>query len=88
MDKPPRDWQPSQLNSRLDLQTENRLTRLEISSESHGDQIEDHEQRHDDQDVWNKGFTVALAGLGAGLAHAKAGDVLELIVTLLQRFRP
>lgn len=83
------DLPPSHLPSwQHALETEGRLTRLEVTSEDHSEQIETHEQRHDDQDTWNKGFSIALAGLGAGLAHAKAGDLLELIVTLLQRFKP
>ena len=64
------------------------MTKLEIQTDSHEDRIEGHEKRHDDQDTWNKGFTIALAGLGAGFAHSKAGDFLELIITLLQRFKP
>ena len=69
------------------LQTEGRLTKLEIQTETHEEQIEGHEKRHDDQDTWNKGFAIALAGLGAGLAHAKASDVLDLVLSLLQRLK-
>jgi hypothetical protein len=70
------------------LQTEGRLTKLEVQTESNEGKIESHEKRHDEQVTWNKGFAIALAGLGAGFAHSKAGDLLELIITLLQRFRP
>ena len=70
------------------LETERRLTRLEMTSEDHEESIEAHSKRHDDQDTWNKGFMVALAGLGAGLAHAKATDFLDVIITLLKRFKP
>jgi hypothetical protein len=70
------------------LQTEGRLTKLEVKTETHGEKIEKHTKRHDDQEVWNKAFTIALAGLSAGLAHAKANDVLDLLLSLLQRLKP
>lgn len=82
------DWQQGPPQSQPHgLETERRLTRLEMTSESLEETVEDHEKRHDDQDTWNKGFMVALAGLGAGLAHAKATDFLDLLLTLLQRFK-
>lgn len=83
------DWQSSPHHSwQHALQTEGRLTKLEVQTEAHGEKIEGHEKRHDDQDTWNKGFTIALAGLGAGFAHSKASEMLELAITLLQRFKP
>lgn len=76
----PHSWQHA-------LQTEKRLTTLELTTEDHAEQIDGHEKRHDDQDVWNKGFSVALAGLAAGLAHAKAGDLLDLLISVLTRLK-
>lgn len=70
-----------------DMQTEGRITRLEVTAEDHTEQLESHETRHDTQDVWNRGFTIALAGLSAGLAHAKANDVLSLALEFLQRLK-
>lgn len=78
---PPPSWQHA-------LQTEQRITRLEVSTEDHTETLEEHEKRHDDQDIWNKGFTVALAGLAAGLAHAKAGDLLDLLIAVFTRLKP
>jgi hypothetical protein len=69
------------------LQTEGRLTKLEVQTESNEGKIESHEKRHDEQDTWNKGFTIALAGLSAGLAHAKATDLLDFLLSLVQRFK-
>lgn len=77
---PPSSWQHA-------LQTEGRITRLEVSTEDHAEQLETHEKRHDEQDVWNRGFVVAMAGLTAGLAHAKAGDLLDIAISLLQRLK-
>lgn len=84
MDRPPHDWTPSPSPLQHHLHTESRLTRLEVTSEQHGETIEDHTGKLHSQDVWNKGFTVALAGLGSGLAHAKAGDVIDLLLTVLR----
>ena len=82
------DSQPSHQPSwQHALQTEGRITRLEVTSEDHKEQLGDHEKRHDEQDVWNRGFVVAMAGLTAGLAHAKAGDLLDLAISLLQRLK-
>ena len=69
------------------IQTTERLTRLEITTEDHDETLDSHEKRHDEQDMWNKAFTVALLGLGSGLAHAKAGDVLDLALALLRQLR-
>jgi len=69
------------------LQTEGRLTKLEVKTETHSEKIEKSAKRHDDQDTWNKAFTIALAGLSAGFAHAKASDLLDLALSLLQRFK-
>jgi hypothetical protein len=82
-----RDSQSSPHHWQHALQTEGRLTRLEVTSEDHEEKIGDHDDKHDAQDVWNRGFTLALAGLGAGLMHAKAGDVLGIALELLARFR-
>lgn len=70
------------------LETERRLTTLEIVTDAHGQGLEEHASRHGAQDVWNKAFTVALLGLGSGLAHAKAGDLIEFAVALLKGFKP
>ena len=69
------------------LQTEGRLTKLEVKTDTHGEKIEKHTKRHDEQDIWNKAFAIALAGLSAGLAHAKASDVLDLALSLFQRLK-
>jgi hypothetical protein len=69
------------------LQTEGRLTKLEVKTDTHEETIHKHTKRHDDQDIWNKAFTIALAGLSAGLAHAKASDLLDLALSLLQRLK-
>lgn len=87
MDRRQHDSQPWPSHWQHELQTESRITRLEITTEDQGETLEEHEQRHDDQDAWNKGFMVALAGLGAGLAHAKAADFLEILIGLLQRLK-
>jgi hypothetical protein len=69
------------------LETDRRLTKVELQADGHAKKIETHEKRHDDQDTWNKAFTVALAGLSAGIMHAKASDILDLALSLLQRFK-
>lgn len=79
----PPSWPPSQPPWPHGLETESRLTRLEVRTEDHGEALEKHETRHDGQDVWNKGFTVALAGLAAGVAHSKAGDWIEVARAVL-----
>lgn len=79
---PPQYWlSPEQANER-------RFTTLEIASEDHSERLDEHETRHDNQDVWNKGFSVALAGLAAGLAHAKADNLAELLAALLKVWKP
>ena len=70
------------------LETERRLTTLEIRQADHSETIEDHGVKHSAQDVWNKAFTLALMGLGSGLAHAKAGEVMEALQVFLKVFRP
>lgn len=65
------------------LETENRLTKLEVMSEDHSETLDEHQERHETQDTWNKAFTVALAGLAAGVAHTKAGDWISLVQSLL-----
>lgn len=90
------DWPPSQYSSQPHgLETERRLTRLEVTSEGYGETLEEigetvetHADKHQEQAVWNRGFTVALAGLGAGLAHAKAPEIVGLLLTLLARLKP
>ena len=84
------DWPPSPYTSQPHgLETERRLTRLEVTTEGHGESLEEigetvetHTDKHQEQAVWNRGFTVALAGLGAGLAHAKAPEIVELLLAL------
>ena len=68
--------------------TEHRLTRLEVGQEDHSSQIEDHAEKHSAQDVWNKGFSVALLGLSAGLAHAKADGLAEFLAHFLKALKP
>ena len=63
------------------------MTKLEVKTDTHGEKIEKHTKRHDEQDIWNKAFAIALAGLSAGLAHAKASDVLDLALSLFQRLK-
>lgn len=65
-----------------------RITRLEVIQEDHGETLEDHAEKHEAQEVWNKAFTVALAGVSAGLAHAKAPEVIEAIQALWRVFKP
>jgi hypothetical protein len=69
------------------LETERRLTTLELGQESLDETVEGHASKHNAQDIWNKAFTIALAGLGSGLAHAKAGEVLEAIISLFRAFK-
>lgn len=68
--------------------TVEKLARLEITQDHHSERLDDHETRHDNQDVWNKGFAVALAGLGAGLAHAKADGLADLLAAILKVWKP
>ena len=70
------------------LETEHRLTVVEMKAETHGRQIEKHGEKHEHQDIWNKAFSVALLGLASGLAHAKAGEVVETAIALLKGLRP
>lgn len=76
MDKHQPNWpqwpQPSRPHG---LETEHRLTKLEVRSEVH-------EKRHDQQDGWNKMFTISLLGLGSGLAHAKVPEIIEAFLGL------
>jgi len=79
-------WQhPSQPHG---LETERRLTTLEITQGVDGKRIDHHSVKHDHQDVWNKAFTVALMGLGSGLAHAKLPELLEVVRQLWKGFKP
>lgn len=71
-----------------EIRTAERLTRLEIVQEDHTETLDSHDQRHDEQAVWNRAFSVALAGLGAGLAHAKADSLAEFLVAFLKALRP
>ena len=70
------------------LETERRLTTLEITQERDGERIDNHATKHDHQDVWNKAFTVALMGLGSGLAHAKLPELIEVCRQLWKGFKP
>ena len=81
---PPPSW-PYQSHG---LETEHRLTVVEMKAEHHGRQIDKHAERHETQDIWNKAFSVALLGLASGLAHAKAGEVVETAIALLKGLRP
>lgn len=74
MDKHQLNWQRLPQPSRPHgLETEHRLTKLEV-------RYEVHEKRHDQQDSWNKVFTISLLGLGSGLAHAKVPEIIEIIL--------
>jgi hypothetical protein len=64
------------------------LTTLEITQSRDGERIDHHAEKHDHQDVWNKAFTVALMGLGSGLAHAKLPELLDLARQFLKAFKP
>lgn len=79
---------PPSWPSQLELQTEHRLTMLESVTEDHGDTIDDHAVKHEDQAVWNRGFSVALAILAAGLAHAKADGLADFLTALLKAWKP
>jgi len=57
------------------------LTVLEVRTDGH-------EKRHDMQDAWNKGFAIALISLSTGVAHSKAGDLVEWATLLLSGLRP
>jgi hypothetical protein len=57
------------------------LTVLEVRTDGH-------EKRHDLQDTWNKGFTIALISLGSGVAHSKAGELIETAAQLLRGWTP
>jgi hypothetical protein len=70
------------------LETEHRLTKVEMVAEHHGRKLDHHDSRHEHQDIWNKGFSVALLVLASGLAHAKAGEVVETVLALLRGLRP
>lgn len=80
---PPPSW-----TSQLDLEREHRLTKVEVRADHLEVRADHSDRRHDSQDVWNKAFTVALLGLGSGLAHAKAGELLDVVLALLQGLRP
>ena len=80
---PPPSW-PYQPHG---LETEHRLTKVEMASEHHGRKLDHHHTKHEHQDIWNKGFSVALLGLASGLAHAKAGEVVETFLALLKGFK-
>ena len=82
------DWQQSPSHWPHVLETERRLTPLELTSEHQGKTLEKHTEKHDAQDVWNKGFTIALAGLSSGLLHAKANDLIEAALGLLKVWKP
>ena len=81
---PPPSW-PYQPHG---LETEHRLTVVEMAAEHHGKRLDNHATKHEHQDIWNKAFSVALLGLASGLAHAKAGEVVETFLTLLRGLRP
>jgi len=82
MTQSPHGWPPWQPPSPPHgLETEHRLTKLEVRTDGH-------EKRHDLQDAWNKGFTIALISLGSGVAHSKAGDLVEWATLLLSGLRP
>lgn len=70
------------------LETEHRLTKLEVHTEDHGRRLKTHAELHDAQDLWNKGFSIALIGVSAGLAHAKAGEVMGFLFELYRGLRP
>ena len=65
-----------------------KLTRLQVEQEQLTETVDDHANKHEAQDVWNKAFTLALLGLGSGLAHAKAGEIVDLLQGLWKVFRP
>jgi len=70
------------------LETEHRLTKLEASAEDHHHRLKTHAEMNEAQDLWNKGFSIALIGVSAGLAHAKAGEVMEFLFALYKGLRP
>jgi hypothetical protein len=88
MTSQPQNWPPWQPQSPPHgLETEHRLTKIEITQERDSGRIDHHEEKHDHQDVWNKAFTVALMGLGSGLAHAKLPELIEVARQLWKGFR-
>lgn len=70
------------------LETEHRLTKLEVRTDDHGHRLKSHAELHQAQDLWNKGFSIALIGVSAGLAHAKAGEVMEFLFALYKGLKP
>lgn len=74
--------------SPLDLEREHRITRAEMMIDCLSGRADKSDHRHDTQDVWNKGFTVALIGLASGLGHAKAGELASFLAELLRGLRP
>lgn len=80
----PPSWPPSG----SPLETERRLTRLEMGTDQHGRRLDSHDTKHDHQEIWNKAVAIALAGLASGLAHAKAGDLVDFLLALLKGFKP
>lgn len=80
--------QQQSLLSPLDLEREHRLTKAEMRIDCLSDRAQKSDQRHENQDVWNKGFTVALIGLASGLGHAKAGELASFLTELLRGLRP
>jgi len=71
-----------------DLMVVEKLTRLQVEQEQLLETVDEHAEKHEAQDVWNKAFSVALAGLGAGLAHAKAPEVIEALQALFKVLKP
>ena len=70
-----------------EILTERRLTRLEIVQEDHAETLDVHASKHDEQALWNRAFSVALAGLAAGLAHAKADGIAEFLSAFLKAWK-
>jgi hypothetical protein len=78
MTSPP-NWRPSPYHSQpsWEILTEHRITKAE-------GEISRHQDQHDRQQVWNKGFMVALLSLGSAVAHSKADTLADTLIWLAQ----